>query len=298
MMPQQLFAMIEFFAYDTVKILVLLFLMVFVMGFIRTYIPPSRVKRIIAKARFGTGNLIASLFGAITPFCSCSSIPIFISFLEAGVPLGIAFSFLVTSPLVNEYLVVIMLATFGWKITAAYVISGIALGVLSGLIIGRMKMERYVAKDLVSSEKRIKCNSLMIRVRFGFNEASSITKKIWIWVVVGVGIGAIIHNYVPQGILEVIGKAGYAVPLAVLLGVPMYGSCVAIVPIALALFQKGIPLGTALAFMMATAALSLPEAIILRRAMKLKLILVFFLIVAIGIMFTGYVFNYLQALFV
>ncbi|MGM5485213.1 MAG: permease [Nanobdellota archaeon] len=288
---------LEFFIYDSVKILLLLFVMITVVGFIRTYVSRKNMKAWLSGRKYGSGNLMASGFGALTPFCSCSSIPIFLSFLKAGVPLGVTFSFLITSPLVNEYLVVLMLGFFGWKITLAYVISGVLIGVLSGLVLGRMNLSGYIEKDMVPEEKEKVYNSFKERLRFGLSESTSIVRKLWVWILVGVGVGAVIHNYVPaETVQSLVGGSIAAVPLAVLLGVPMYGSCAAIVPIAVALFNKGLPLGTALAFMMATAALSFPEAVILRRAMKLKLILIFFGIVALGILITGYVFNVLQYL--
>jgi len=293
---------INFFIYDSVKILLLLFVMIAAIGFLRTYLPQEKIKKWLTDKKWGLGNLSASLFGALTPFCSCSSIPIFLGFLEAGIPLGITFSFLITSPLINEYLVVLMLGFFGWKITLAYVLSGILIGTISGIILGKMNLEKHLVQDLIAKkdqlQKEVRYNKLKERILFGIHESVSIIKKLWIWVLVGVGIGAFIHNYVPEKLIHsLVSKAGtYAVPIATLLGVPMYGSCAAIVPIAVVLFQKGIPLGTALAFMMATAALSLPEAIILRRAMKLKLIAIFFGVVTLGIIFTGYLLNILQAL--
>ncbi|MBW2976968.1 permease [Candidatus Woesearchaeota archaeon] len=287
---------LNFFIYDSIKILLLLFVMISIMGFLRTYLPQYKVKKWVSGKRYGSSNLIASLFGAITPFCSCSSIPIFLGFLEAGIPLGVTFSFLITSPLVNEYLVVLMLGFFGWKIAVAYVISGILIGVVSGLILGKMKLEKYLVKDLITVNnkvKEIKYDSIKKRVHFGLNEANSIIKKLWLWVLVGVGVGAIIHNYIPsEAVQEVVSKGGmFSVPLAVLLGIPMYGSCAAIVPIAAVLFQKGVPIGTALAFLMAIAALSFPEAVILRRAMKIRLIAIFFGVVTLAIILTGYIFN-------
>lgn len=292
---------INFFIYDSIKIFILLFFMISVIGFFRTYLPQHKVKKILSGKKKGLGNVMASLFGAVTPFCSCSSIPIFLGFLEAGVPLGVTFSFLITSPLVNEYLVVLMLGFFGFKITVLYVISGILIGVFAGLILGKMKLEKHLVKDLVASNskiKEIKYNKIKERIVFGIKEAKSIVKKLWVWILVAVAIGALIHNYLPQEFIQgIISKGGvFTVPIATLLGVPLYGSCAAIVPIAVVLFQKGIPLGTVLAFMMAIAALSLPEAIILRRAMKLKLIAIFFGIVTLAIIFTGYLFNLLQAL--
>jgi uncharacterized protein len=295
---------LNFFIYDSIKILLLLFVMIAIIGFLRTYLSQDRIKKWIGKSKYGTGNVFASLFGAITPFCSCSSIPLFLSFLEAGVPLGVTFSFLITSPLVNEYLLVLMFGFFGWKIAVAYAISGILVGVISGLILGKMNLEKHLVKDLISTnrkgKKEIIYNGIKKRIRFGIDEAISVTKKIWLWVIVGVGIGAVIHNYVPAAFIQsIVNKGGWlSVPIAVLLGVPMYGSCAAIVPIAVILFEKGVPIGTALAFMMAIAALSLPEAIILRRAMKLKLIAIFFGVVTVAIILTGYIYNLLQGVLV
>ena len=293
---------LNFFIYDSMKIFLLLFVMMSVIGFLRTYLPQNKIKKWISGKKYGVGNIVASSFGAITPFCSCSSIPIFLSFLEAGVPLGVAFSFLITSPIVNEYLVILMLGFFGWKITLAYVLSGILVGVISGMILGKMKLEKYLVKDLISTnnkvKREVKYDGIKKRIHFGLNEAASIIKKLWMWILVGVGIGAIIHNYIPSEVIQsAVSKGGiFSVPLAVILGVPMYGSCAAIVPIAIVLFEKGMPLGTALAFMMAVSALSLPEAVILRRAMKLKLIVVFFGVVALAIILTGYLYNILQPL--
>ncbi len=290
---------VNFFLYDSVKIILLLFVMISVIGFLRSFVSQEKIKAWIVGKK-GWGNFFASLFGAITPFCSCSSIPLFISFLDAGIPLGVTFSFLVTSPLINEYLVVLMLGFFGWKITLAYVASGMAIGIFTGMILGRMKLEKYIEKDIVSAEEEEACQvapkGLKQRIFFGINEAVCIVKKLWFWILTGVGLGAAIHNYVPQEAVQaIISKTGFfSVPIATLIGVPMYGSCAAIVPIAVVLFQKGFPLGTALSFMMAVAALSLPEAIMLRRAMKLKLILIFFGITTLGIIFTGYLFNLLQ----
>lgn len=296
-------AAINFFIYDSVKIMLLLFVMISIIGFLRSFLSQQKVKEWITQTK-GWGNFFASLFGAITPFCSCSSIPLFISFLDAGIPLGVTFSFLITSPLINEYLVVLMLGFFGWKITLAYVASGMSIGIIAGIILGRLKLEKYIEKDIVVKDEEEACEvkpkGIKQRIIFGINEAKCIVKKLWIWVLIGVGLGALIHNYVPQtAIQSIVSKTGvFSVPIATLIGVPMYGSCAAIVPIAVVLFQKGFPLGTALAFMMAVAALSLPEAIMLRRTMKLKLIIIFFGITTLGIIFTGYLFNLLQRILV
>ena len=292
---------VNFFIYDSVKILLLLFILIFIIGVIRTYLPQKSIKRFMGRKGVG-GNFSAAMFGAVTPFCSCSSIPLFISFIKAGIPLGVTFSFLITSPLINEYLVIIMLSLFGWKITVLYVLSGLLIGTLSGIILGRMKLEKYIVDDLISNDDingiEAEYTNFKSRVAYGYNEALSITKKTYIWVLIGVGVGALIHNYVPQEwIQDIIGKTGiFSVPIATIFGVPMYGSCAAIVPIAVVLFEKGIPLGTALSFMMAIAALSLPEAIMLRRAIKLQLIAIFFGVTTIAIILTGYMFNYIYPL--
>ncbi len=293
---------VNFFVYDAVKILLLLFVLIAIIGFFRTYLAQDKIKLWLSKKGVWA-NFMAALFGAVTPFCSCSSIPIFISFLKAGVPLGVVFSFLVTSPLINEYLVVLMIGFFGWKITLAYVISGMAIGIICGVILGKMKLEKYLEKDMTGQPEQdcqVKYKNIPGRLAFGLLEAKTIVQKLWIWILLGVGLGAVIHNYVPNEVVQVISaKTGiFSVPIATLIGVPMYGGCAAIVPIAVVLFQKGFPLGTALSFMMAVAALSLPEAVMLRRAMKLKLIFIFFGITTLGIIFTGYLFNLLQKVLV
>lgn len=290
--------MLNFFLYDSLKIIFLLSIMISAIGFLRTFISQQRIKGWLHR-RGWVGNLFAAFFGAFTPFCSCSSIPIFFSFLEAGIPLGIAFSFLITSPIINEYLVVLMLGFFGWKITLGYLLSGVAIGVVAGLVLGRMHLERLLVKDIIRPdadifEREKLYRGFKSRLLFGVSEALSIIKKLWLWILVGVGIGALIHNFIPQEAVQgIVGKAGFfSVPIATLLGVPLYGSCAAILPVAIVLFQKGFPLGTALAFMMGVSALSLPEAIMLRRVMKLKLIAIFFGITTLAIIFTGYLFNF------
>jgi len=286
---------IHFFVYDTIKIFLLLAVMIFIIGVVRTWLPEDKLRRWMGRGGIG-GNFVAALFGAITPFCSCSSIPIFISLLKAGVPLGVTFSFLVTSPIINEYLVILMAGEFGVPITVAYVASGLLIGTVAGAILGRMRLEGFLEEDIIASAHesgKAIGHTWKTRLRFGWDEATKVIGQIWLWVLVGVGIGALIHNYVPQetlhGLMEVTGI--FSVPIATVLGVPMYGSCAAIVPIAVVLFEKGIPLGTALAFMMAMAALSLPEAIMLRRVMRLGLIALYFGITALAIIFTGYLLN-------
>lgn len=288
-------AALQFFVYDTIKIFLLLGVMIFAVGLIRTWLPQHRLKAWMSKGGF-TGNFIAALFGAITPFCSCSSIPIFISLLKAGVPLGVTFSFLITSPIINEYLVILMAGEFGVPVTIAYVSSGLLIGTAAGAILGKMNLGKHLEKDMSGelTEEDIDY-TFGKRLKAGWDESVAVIHQIWLWVIVGVGIGAFIHNYIPQetihGIMSATGI--FSVPIATVLGVPMYGSCAAIVPIAVVLFEKGIPLGTALAFMMAMAALSLPEAIMLRRVMRLQLIAIFFGITTIAIIFTGYLLNIL-----
>jgi uncharacterized protein len=290
---------LNFFIYDSIKIFFLLFIMITTIGILRTYLLPQTMKKFLKKGKFGIGYFLASLFGALTPFCSCSGIPLFLTFIREKIPKGIMFSFLATSPLVNEYLVIMMFGFFGWKITFAYVTFGILIGIITGIIVDKFNLGRYLKKDLQSKTlKNQKFNSFKSRFIYGINEAKSVTSKIWIWILVGVGIGSLIHNLIPESfihnILNITGN--FTVLLAVLIGVPMYGSCVAILPIALVLFNKGIPLGVALSFLMATSGLSLPEAIILKRTMETKLIIIFFSIITISIIIIGYLFNILSNL--
>lgn len=302
--PQSRLAhVLHFFIYDTIKITLLLLVMITFLGFLRSFLDERRIKAWLSQKKI-LAAFYASLFGAITPFCSCSSIPIFLSFVKMGIPVGVMFAFLITSPLINEYLVILMLNFFGWKITALYVASGMLLGISGGLLLGRLGMEKYLERDIVGSSTGAVAQkaytTISDRILFGWGEAMTILGRLWVWILIGVGLGALIHNYVPQETIQsAINKTGpFSVPAAVGLGVPMYGSCAAIVPIAVALFRKGVPLGTALAFMMSVSALSLPEAIILRRAMKTRLIVIFFLLVTAGIIFTGYMFNILQKVLV
>jgi len=286
---------VHFFIYDTIKIFWLLAIMIFVIGVMRTLMPQDKLKRWMSSGGIW-GNGVAALFGAITPFCSCSSIPIFISLLKAGVPLGVTFSFLITSPIINEYLVILMISEFGIGITSAYIASGLLIGTITGYLLGRLKLEHLLETDITRSvheDEKPPQHTIVTRLRYGLDEAVGVIKQIWVWVLVGVGIGAFIHNYVPQETIHrLLDATGiFSVPLATLLGVPMYGSCAAIVPVAVVLFEKGIPLGTALAFMMAMAALSLPEAIMLRRTMRIPLIVIYFTITTLAIILTGYLIN-------
>jgi len=249
------------------------------------------------KTRFGLGNLAAAVFGAVTPFCSCSSIPIFIGFLKAKVPVGIAFSFLITSPLVNEVAFVIMGGMFGWKLAALYAISGILLGVIAGMILGALKMEKNIILDNEGKdiEEKYLPKTFSGKLQFALTEGKKTLEKLLPYIIGGVAVGAAIHGYVPQEFFEnYVGKNSIlSVPIAVIIGIPIYAGCSTIVPLIFSITANGVPLGTSLAFMMAIAGLSLPEAIILKRVMKFKLLLAFFATVAVGITIIGYLFNFL-----
>jgi len=294
----QFAATLNFFIYDVVKIFVLVFLVVSVIAFVRTFVNPEKLRATMSKARFGTGHLAAATFGAVTPFCSCSSIPLFIGFIKAEIPLGIAFSFLITSPLVNEVAFVMMGGLFGWKLAVMYLVAGMALGVISGLVIGALKMDKEIILDKGDKEATAKFgmkfkSGFRFRLRYAVREGAKTFKKLWIYIIVGVAIGAAIHGYVPQEFfMEYIGKFSWlAVPVAVLVGIPIYAGCSTIVPVIFSIAQSGVPLGTSLAFMMAVAGLSAPEAIMLKRVMSFKLLATFFGIVAVGITIIGYLFN-------
>lgn len=288
---------LEFFFYDIIKILILLFFMIYLITFMRSYFSVERTRKLLSGRRQGVGNIMASLLGVVTPFCSCSSVPLFIGFVEAGIPLGVTFSFLITSPLVNEIAVALLWSIFGWKITALYVMSGIIIGVFAGIALGKMGLEKYV-EEYVFKIKGINPGeeenvSLRRRSRIALKEAKGIVRKVGPFVVLGVAIGAAIHGYVPREFLEEnLGKDNLlTVPIAVLIGIPLYSNAAGLIPIAEALINKGVPIGTALAFMMGTVALSFPEAVILRKVIKSRLILIFFGVTALGIILTGYVFN-------
>lgn len=289
---------VNFFVSDTIKIYFLVLAIIAAIAFIRTFLSPNKLKETFARQRFGIGNISASILGAVTPFCSCSSVPIFIGFLKAEMPLGIAFSFIITSPLVNEVVFVLMGGTFGWKIAALYALSGIILGVAAGIVIGKMKLEKEVIMkfDEKAGESPLLeylPKSLEGKIQYSLNESFTTFKKLWLVIAIGVGIGAAIHGYVPVDFFKHYLKIDslWAVPVATLIGIPIYAGCSTLVPIVFALAAQGIPLGTALAFMMAIAGLSLPEAIMLKKVMTLKLLAIFFSVVALGIIMIGYLFN-------
>ncbi len=295
-MDTHLGSSVHFFIYDTIKIIILLGIMIFAISYIRSYFPPEKTKKILARFNGIGGNFMASLLGIVTPFCSCSSVPLFIGFVEAGVPLGLTFSFLITSPIVNEAAFAILLGTFGWKIAAIYVVTGVLVGVIGGAIIGKMKMERHVEEyvyEMQSADIDIKKMTQKDRLQFALNNMKDIIKRIWIFLIIGIALGAAIHGWAPEEFLSK--YAGPDNPLAVLVGViagiPLYSNALGTIPIAEALIGKGVGIGTALSFMMAVTALSLPEMILLRKVIKPKLIAAFVVIVGIGIVLTGYLFN-------
>lgn len=291
---------INFFVYDTIKIYFLMLAIIAVIAFIRTYLPPHKLKEIFAKQRFGIGNLSAAILGAVTPFCSCSGVPIFIGFLKAEIPLGIAFSFIITSPLVNEIVFVLMGGTFGWKIATLYALSGIILGVVAGIIIGKMNLEKEIILNLDDKGENLFLDylpkSLGGKIQYSLHESFNTFKKLWLIIAIGIGVAAGIHGYVPADFFRQYLNINsfLAVPIATLVGIPIYAGCSTIVPIIFALTTQGVPLGTALAFMMGIAGLSLPEAIILKKVMTTKLLVIFFGTVAVGIILIGYLFNLIQ----
>lgn len=300
---QHLGKALNFFIYDTTKILILLFVIIFFMGIVNSYFPVDKVKNFLSRNKlYGLEYLIASLFGVVTPFCSCSSVPLFIGFVKGGIPLGVTFSFLITSPLVNEVAIGLFVGLFGVKVTAVYVISGILLGAISGVILQKLKLERYLTpwvknilnnsqkeQDIFQAEKQ----TFKQRLPVIWEEVVKILKGIIPYVIIGIAIGGLIHGYIPEGFFEeYMSKENlFAVPIATILAVPMYSNASGILPVVQVLVAKGIPLGTAIAFMMSVVGLSLPEAMLLKKVMRLKLIAIFFGVVTLCIIFSGYLFN-------
>lgn len=288
---------VNFFVFDTIKIFLLLAVIIFVVSIIRSFIPPERIRNILSRKNKYFGNVLASLFGIVTPFCTCSAIPLFLGFIEAGVPLGATFSFLIASPMINEVALVLLFGMFGWKVALLYVVSGLFIATLSGIIIGKLKVENLI-KKLTTNKKfgsigmNMKWNE---RLEYAKDHTVGIISKVWIYVVIGIALGAWIHGYIPADFLAKYAGADkwYAVPLATLIGIPLYSNAAGVIPLVSALTEKGVAIGTTLAFMMAVTALSLPEFMILKRIMKTKLIVIFAGIVGVGIIFTGYLFNFI-----
>lgn len=290
---------INFFIYDTIKIFILLAVIIFAVSYIRTYLAPERVKKLLSKKFEIFGNMAASTIGIFTPFCSCSAVPLFIGFVESGVPLGVTFSYLIAAPLINEVAAALLWGLFGWKIALLYIASGWIISVVAGFILGKMHLEKYVEdyvyKIKVKNNLKLEKKTQKQRAKESYQEVKSIIKKVFPYVLIGIAIGAFIHGYAPENLLTKIAGKGnwFAVPIAVLIGVPLYSNAAGVIPIVSSLIEKGLPLGTALAFMMAVVALSMPEIIILKKVLKPKLLIIYVAIVTAGIIFTGYLFNWI-----
>ncbi len=291
---------IEFFVYDTPKVLMLLTLVVFGVGIIRSFFTPDRTRRILTGKRESLGNILAALLGIVTPFCTCSAVPLFIGFVTAGIPLGVTFSFLISAPMVNEIAVVLLYGLFGWKVAGLYLGTGLLIAMIAGWTIGRFHMEGHLEEwvyQIQSGEAGYEEpeKSWADRIEYATDAVRDIVGRVWIYVVLGIAVGAAIHGYVPEGFMaSIMGKdAWWSVPAAVLIGIPMYSNAAGIIPVVQALLGKGAALGTVLAFMMSVIALSLPEAIILRKVLKPTLIAAFFGVVGFGILIVGYLFNVL-----
>ena len=289
---------VEFFLYDTPKVLMLLTLVVFTMGVVRSFFSAERTRAVLAGKREGLGNIAAAGLGIVTPFCSCSAVPLFVGFVSAGVPLGVTFSFLIAAPMVNEVALGLLFALVGWQVAAVYLVFGLSVAIVAGWVIGRLHLEGWLEEWV----RNVRANpaelppdgmSLKDRVRAGLDAVRDIVGKVWMWIIAGIAAGAFIHGYVPQDLLaSIMGRdAWWSVPAAVVLGIPMYSNAAGIIPVVEALLAKGAALGTVLAFMMSVIALSLPEMIILRKVLSLKLIIVFVGVVGTGILAVGFLFN-------
>ena len=289
-----------FFIFEFPKVILLLTLIIFIVGIIRTYFTPERTRKALEGKKTFTGNIMASALGIVTPFCSCSAIPLFLGFVEAGVPLGVTFSFLIAAPMINEVAVILLLSMFGWKVAMIYVGTGLFIAITAGWIIGKLKLEKWVEEWVYQTkfgqnptkEEKIKFSD---RIALGYNAVKEIVGKVWIYVALGIAVGAGAHGYVPEDFMAALmGKsAWYSVPLSILIGIPLYSNAAGIVPIVSVLIEKGASLGTALAFMMAVIGLSLPEMVILRKVLKMPLIFTFIGVVGSGIMIVGFLFNWI-----
>lgn len=288
---------VDFFLFDVPKVLLLLAVVIFFVAIIRSFFPPERTRKMLSHSRLYAGNIAAALLGIVTPFCSCSAVPLFIGFVESGVPLGVTFSFLVASPMINEVAIILLFGLFGWKIAALYVVSGLFIAITSGIIIGKLGLEswveEYVYQIRMGEGVELAEQTWSDRLAYARSYVGEIVGKVWPYVVVGIGIGAVMHGYIPNDFL--VKYAGpnnpFAVPIAVLIGVPLYSNAAGVIPLVSVLTEKGMAMGTVLAFMMAVVGLSLPEAIILRKVLKPKLIAVYFGVNAVGIIAIGYLFN-------
>lgn len=292
---------LQFFMYDVIKIFILLFTMIFIISYIQSYFPPERSRQVLGKYKGITSLVLAALLGTITPFCSCSSIPLFIGFVSAGLPLGVVFAFLISSPLVDLGSIVLLSSMFGFNITAIYVLLGLILAVAGGALIDKLKMENYIA-DFIKQNPYLDNNILSYtkkeRLMFAKTQTMQIVKKVYIYVFIGVGLGALIHNYIPENYISMVlgGDKIFAVPLAVFFGAPMYADIFGVIPIAESLYLKGAGLGTVMSFMMAVTALSLPSIIMLKQVVKGRLLFTFITVVITGIIISGYLFNYIETI--
>lgn len=289
---------IAFFLFEVPKVLMLLVLVVFGVGIVRSFFTPERTRQILAGRREFVGNVLSACLGIVTPFCSCSACPLFIGFVETGIPLGVTFSFLIAAPMINEVALVLLFGMFGWRVAGLYLVTGLVISIVAGWTIGRLKLERYIEEwvfqvKMGQDDDQPSVLAWNDRLQYGLNAVREIVGKVWLFVVLGIAVGAGIHGYVPAGLMaRFMGKgAWWSVPVAVLLGVPMYSNAAGIIPVVQALMEKGAALGTVLAFMMSVIGLSLPEVIILRRVLKWPLIAAFVGVVAIGILIVGYLFN-------
>ena len=291
---------LDFFFYDTMKIFLLLAVIIFVVAVIRSFFPPERARRLLGNKREYVGNLLAALLGIVTPFCSCSAVPLFIGFIESGLPLGVTFSFLISSPTVNEVALVMLWGLFGWKIALLYVATGVILAFISGIVIGKLKLEHLVEDyvyQIKLGEREEVVPTWRERFEYARDYTKDILKRVWLFVIIGIGLGALIHGYAPIDLVVKYAGPGnpFAVIIAVLIAIPLYSNAAGTIPIVQALVGKGMPMGTALAFMMAVVAISTPEMIILRKVIKPKLIAIFAGIITVAIIFIGYLFNYVFA---
>jgi uncharacterized membrane protein YraQ (UPF0718 family) len=290
---------VNFFIYDTIEVFILLAVIIFIISIIRSFFPPEKIRIILSQKNKYSGHFLAAALGIITPFCSCSAVPLFIGFVGAGVPIGVTFSFLVASPMINEVALGLLFGMFGWKVALIYTMSGLVIAVLSGIVIGRLKVEDLIESFVFNNKSTSMENGVKMRWKdrmdYAVKYTADIIQQVWIYVLLGIGIGAWIHGYVPSDFLARYAGADkwYAVLLATLLGIPFYSNAAGVIPLVSALTEKGVAMGTTLAFMMAVTGLSLPEFIILKKLMKTKLILIFACIVGIGIVFTGYLFNFI-----
>jgi uncharacterized protein len=291
---------LQFFLFDTIKIFILLAVIIYGITYIRSYFPPEKTRALLAKRKGSTfiGNILAALLGIVTPFCSCSAVPLFIGFVEAGIPLGVTFSYLIAAPMVNEVALGMLWVLFGWKIALIYIISGEIIAIVAGMILGRMKLERYIEESVFEMKVGVSCNCApkqSDRLNDAWYFTIDLIKKVWIYVAIGIAIGGLMHGWVPANALaQYAGRDNpFAVFIAVLIGIPLYSNAAGVIPLVSELTRAGVAMGTALAFMMAITALSLPEAILLRKVLKPKLLAIFMGIVGLGIVFTGYLFNWI-----